>query len=170
VGGQMQGGVFELPIPRFSTGVMRGRFNPADGQLYACGLSAWGSTQPDLGGFYRIRYNGGKAVIPTKLNVGQQGVRITFSHPLEGKNITDTSSFHVQTWDLKRARKYGSDHYNTESLPVVKIELSADKKEVFLTIADIKPTWVMEIKYTFKDENGKDVVGMIQNTIHRVGN
>jgi len=170
VGGQMQGGVFELPIPRFSTGVMRGRFNPADGQLYACGLSAWGSTQPDLGGFYRIRYNGGKAIIPTRLNVKKQGVRITFSHPLEGNHITDTSSFHVQTWDLKRTRKYGSDHYNMATLPVTRIELSADKKEVFLTIADIKPTWVMEIKYTFKDENGKDVVGMIQNTIHRVGN
>ena len=50
IGYQVQGGVFELPIPRFSTGVMRGRFNPRDGQLYLAGLSAWGSTQPQLGG------------------------------------------------------------------------------------------------------------------------
>ena len=26
IGNQVQGGIFELPIPRFSTGVMRGRF------------------------------------------------------------------------------------------------------------------------------------------------
>ena len=169
VGGQMQGGVFELPIPRFSTGVMRGRFNPADGQLYACGLSAWGSTQPDLGGFYRIRYNGGRAVIPIGLNVKRQGIRITFTHPLQGNKWTDTSSFKVQTWDLKRVRKYGSDHYNAATLPVTQVDLSADSKEIFLTIPGIKPTWVMEIQYTYKDTNGKDAVGMIQNTINRIG-
>src|SRR5690606_11415 len=65
VGGQMQGGMFELPVPAFSTGVMRGRFNAYDGQLYACGLSAWGSTQTlQLGGLFRIRYDGSPVVVP----------------------------------------------------------------------------------------------------------
>src|SRR5690606_25476445 len=69
VDGQMQGGIFELPIERFSTGVMRGRFNPRDSELYVCGLSAWGSTQPQLGGLFRIRYVGGKnAVILVELH------------------------------------------------------------------------------------------------------
>lgn len=169
VGGQMQGGVFELPIPRFSTGVMRGRFNPADGQLYACGLSAWGSTQPDLGGFYRIRYTGKPALIPVGLQVKRSGVHINFTQALDGKTIPDTSSFTVQTWDLKRARKYGSDHYNVARLPVNRITLSPDRKEVFLDIPGIKPTWVMEIKYKFTDSKGKEVSGMIQNTINKVG-
>ena len=41
VGGTMQGGMSHLPMPAFPTGVMRGRFHPADGQLYLCGMFAW---------------------------------------------------------------------------------------------------------------------------------
>ena len=170
IGTQMQGGLFELPIPTFSTGVMRGRFNPSDGQLYACGLSAWGSAQPELGGFYRIRYNGEKAVIPLELHVQSKGVRIRFSHELNSKDINNIKSFQVQTWDLKRARKYGSDHYNTKTLVVTSVTLSKDKKEIFLTLPDIMPTMVMEINFQLLDENGQPIKGLIQNTIHQIGN
>ena len=37
VGGKMQGGMCALDLPAFPTGIMRGRFNPQDGQLYCCG-------------------------------------------------------------------------------------------------------------------------------------
>jgi hypothetical protein len=169
IGNQMQGGVFELPIPTFSTGVMRGRFNPGDGQLYACGLSAWGSAQPELGGFYRIRYNGEKTIVPLSLHVFPNGIRIKFSHELNKKNVEDITSYEVQTWDLKRSRKYGSDHYNTKALLVKNATLSKDRKEIFLTIMDVKPTNVMEVKFQFLDDTGKPVKGLIQNTINQIG-
>jgi hypothetical protein len=169
IGNQIQGGVFELPIPAFSTGVMRGRFNSADGQLYAVGLSAWGSIQPELGGFYRIRYNGEKATIPIGLHVQSNGIKIRFSHELNSKDVENIKSFQVQTWDLKRTRKYGSDHYNTQTLLVTSATLSKDKKELFLTITGIKPTRTMEINFQFMDENGQPIKGLIQNTIHQIG-
>jgi hypothetical protein len=167
-GNQMQGGVFELPIAPFSTGVMRGRFNPGDGQLYACGLSAWGSAQPELGGFYRIRYNGEKTIVPLSLNVLANGIRIRFSHELNKNNVENIKSYQVQTWDLKRSRKYGSDHYNTKTLIVKNAILGKDKKEVFLSITDLKTTNVMEITFQFLDDNGKTVKGLIQNTINQI--
>lgn len=169
IGNQIQGGIFELPIPKFSTGVMRGRFNPSDGQLYACGLSAWGSTQPELGGLYRIRYMGEKSAIPIGMNVKREGIRLKFSHELNLKDVKKGSSFTIQTWDLKRSRKYGSDHYNTTSLAVTNVELSADKKELFLTIPGIQPTWVMEINYQLTGKDGQRLNGKIQNTIHQLG-
>lgn len=169
VDGQVQGGLFELPLPKFTTGVMRGRFNPGDGQLYVCGLSAWGSSQPDLGGFYRIRYNGEPSIVPTGMNATKQGINIKFSHRLNVRNVEKTSNFRIQTWDLKRSRRYGSDHFNTRDLAVTNIKLSADKKEVFLTIPDIKPTWVMMIDYTFISPIGDSLKGQIQHTIHRLG-
>ena len=58
VGGQIQGGMCALPMPQFPTGVMRGRFHPADGQLYCCGMFAWAGNQTQPGGFYRVRYTG----------------------------------------------------------------------------------------------------------------
>jgi cytochrome c5 len=169
IGDKVQGGLFELPIPKFSTGVMRGRFNPSDGQLYACGLSAWGSSQPELGGFYRIRYMGEKSTIPIGLNVKKEGVRLTFSHALSIREVKNDTSFKIQTWDLNRSRKYGSDHYNTKSLPVTKVEMSADRKELMLTIPGIKPTWAMEINYQLTGKNGQPITGKIQNTIYQLG-
>jgi cytochrome c5 len=169
VDGQVQGGLFELPLPKFTTGVMRGRFNPGDGQLYVCGLSAWGSSQPDLGGFYRIRYHGETSIVPTGIQASKRGINIKFSHRLNVRNVEKTSSFRIQTWDLKRSRKYGSDHYNTRDLLVTNVKLSADQKEIFLTIPDIKPTWVMKIDYTFISQAGDSLKGQIQNTIHRLG-
>ena len=38
VGDQVQGGVTKFPL-HFPSGVMRGRFNPVDGQLYLAGLA-----------------------------------------------------------------------------------------------------------------------------------
>jgi hypothetical protein len=171
VGSVKQGGVYELPIGRFSTGIMRGRFNPADGALYACGLSAWGSTQTlQLGGLFRIRYiDNGKSIVPLGLHARKSAMEITFSHPLDKAAAEKISSYKVQTWDLLRSRKYGSDHYNEKSLPVTRAVLSEDKKTVMLYINNLQPTWVMEISFALKGANGEKVEGVLQNTIHQLG-
>ncbi len=169
IGDQVQGGIFELPVSRFSTGVMRGRFNPGDGQLYLCGLSAWGSTQPQLGGLYRIRKVDKPMVIPVGIQATKTGMRLTFTDKLDAASIQDTSHYTVKTWDLLRSRKYGSKHYNEQTLVVSKVELEKDGKTLKLTIPNIKPTWGMEIQYRIKDGRGNPVEGLVQNTIHQLG-
>jgi hypothetical protein len=169
IGNQVQGGIFELPIPRFSTGVMRGRFNPGDGQLYLCGLSAWGSTQPQLGGLYRIRKVNQLMVIPVGIEATKTGMKLTFTEKLDVKTVQDTSRYIVRIWDLIRSRKYGSKHHNEQRLQVAKAELDASGKTISLTIPSIKPTWVMEISYKIKDSRGNNREGLVQNTIHQLG-
>ena len=169
IGEQVQGGIYELPIPRFSTGVMRGRFNPGDEQLYLCGLSAWGSTQPQLGGLYRIRRVVQPMVIPVGIKATTKGIELSFTDELDARSVADTAHYMVKTWDLLRSRKYGSKHYNEQTLSVTKAVLGKDKKSIQLTIPDITPTWGMEIQYRIKDEDGKDLKGLIQNTIHQLG-
>jgi hypothetical protein len=169
IGDQVQGGIFELPIPRFSTGVMRGRFNPGDEQLYLCGLSAWGSTQPQLGGLYRIRKVDQPMVIPVGIQATKTGIKLSFTDKLDEKSVEDVSHYIVKTWDLLRSRKYGSKHYNEKTLQVTKAELDKDKKTIKLTIPEVKPTWVMEIQYQIKDDRGNAREGLVQNTIHQLG-
>lgn len=169
IGEQVQGGIFELPIPRFSTGVMRGRFNPGDEQLYLCGLSAWGSTQPQLGGLYRIRKVDQPMHIPIGLKATTQGIALNFTDELDAGIAAQISNYTVKTWDLLRSRKYGSQHYNEQILEVTKAVLGKDKKSILLTIPQIKPTWVMEIQYQIKDDRGKIIEGLVQNTIHQLG-
>jgi hypothetical protein len=148
---------------------MRGRFNPGDGQLYLCGLSAWGSTQPQLGGLYRIRKVDQPMHIPIGIKASTQGIELSFTDELDQVSVNQIANYTVKTWDLLRSRKYGSKHYNDQTLTVTKAVLGKDKKSIQLTIPDIKPTWGMEIQYRIKDEDGKDLEGLIQNTIHQLG-
>ena len=89
--------------------------------------------------------------------------------PKSGREYLQTGWENLLILDLKRSRKYGSDHHNTKTLNVKNAILSKDKKEVFLSIIDLKTTNVMEIRFQFLDDNGKIVKGLIQNTINQIG-
>jgi len=169
VNGQMQGSFFELPIPIFPTGVMRGRFHPSDGQLYLCGMSAWGTQQTtEPGGLYRIRYTGAPVVAPVKINAVKEGVRLEFATQLNREFAEDISNFSIKTWALKRTRNYGSDRYDIKEVKLRKAELKADGKTVMLTIQNMKPVWQMEIVFKLKDKQGKETEGKIHSTIHNL--
>jgi putative heme-binding domain-containing protein len=168
INGQVQGGMCQIPIPNFPTGIIRGRFHPTNGQLYCCGMFAWAGSQSRPGGFYRIRYTGEQAYLPVGLNAKKQGMAIEFSDPVDSKTI-DPKNFQVKVWSLKRTASYGSKHYDEKGLEVKSVTVSADGKTVMLSIPEIAPTWCMEIKYRFTGANGKSVSGTIHNTIHNLG-
>ena len=46
--------------------------------------------------------------------------------------------------------------------------LSADGKTLTLDVADLRPTWCMEIKYVLHASTGTPVQGTIHNTIHEL--
>ena len=103
VDGQMQGGMAALPIAQFPTGVMRGRFHPASGQLYACGMYAWAGTQTQPGGLYRVRYTGKPVWVPLELSVqGRHGDHL--QAPLDPATATDHRNYAREIWAFKRLR------------------------------------------------------------------
>ncbi|MEO8495653.1 MAG: DUF6797 domain-containing protein, partial [Planctomycetota bacterium] len=169
VGGQMQGGMCELPLPQFPTGIMRGRFNPADQQLYACGMFAWAGNQQQDGGFYRIRYTGQPVHLPIGLRAKRRGVELAFSGQMDAVTLAEPSNYVVKVWSLKRTADYGSKHYDEHAVSVSESTPSADGCGVLLTIPDLAPTWCMEIKYTLKGKQGQPIDGVIHNTIHTLG-
>ena len=168
VAGQKQGGMVELPIQQFPTGVMRGRFHPGDGQLYCCGMFAWAGTQQQPGGLYRIRYTGNPVHLPVGLNASEKKIKIKFSGSVDPQSVTDPDNFAINTWDLKRTAKYGSKHYNPKRLKVANSILLSDNQTVELTIPDLAPTWGMEINYAVKTKAGKELKGKIHNSIYNL--
>lgn len=167
VGGQMQGGMIELPIPSFPTGVMRGRFHPRDGQLYLCGMFAWAGSATSPGGLYRLRATGEPMHLPTGLHATTAGLGLTFTSPLDPASV-NAKDIHIKTWSLKRTASYGSKHYDEQALEVRSAKLSADGKTLQLDVKDLQPTWCMEIAYTLMSAEGKPVRGVIHNTIHNL--
>ncbi len=130
-------------------------------------MFAWAS-QTEAGGLYRLRYTGRPAYLPIGLNAESQGMRISFTDPLQPKAATDPKNYTVTVWSLKRTANYGSKHYDEHTLEVTAARLSPDGKQVMLTIPNIAPTWCMEIKYALQDPDGNPVTGTIHNTIHHL--
>ncbi len=168
IDGQAQGGMISLGL-EFPTGIMRGRFHPESGQLYATGMFAWAGSKRQDGGFYRIRYTGKPANLPVGLVATKKGMRIDFTDPVEKETASSAGNWAVKTWALKRTKNYGSRHYDEKPSKIETVKVSPDGKSVFLEMPEIKPTWCMEIKYKIKSASGEDVRGTVHNSVHQLG-
>ena len=171
INGLKQGGLIELPVPQFPTGIMRGRFSPKDGQFYICGMSGWSTSQMiQVGGIYRARYTGKPLNLTVKMEALTSGMLLTFSDDLDEEAATNIDNYTINTWDLERTKEYGSDRYNMKELKIEVVRLMDDDKSVLIQLPDIKPTWVMEILYKLQDSEGNQFEGAVQNTIYKLVN
>ncbi len=169
VDGQWQGGVVALPIPLLPTGVMRGRFHPDDGQLYACGMFAWSSNREQPGGFYRIRATGKPVHLPLAIRTGPAQIQLEFSAPLQASSVENVENWALKAWSLRRSADYGSPHLNEQPWTVAAVRLSDNSCNVLLEIPELAPTPCLEIRYSLQAADGQTVRGTVHNTIHRIG-
>ncbi len=167
IDGQQQGGMIELPIPAFPTGVMRGRFHPQDEQLYLAGMFAWAGNATQPGGLYRLRATGQPILLPVEMHARGKAVTLQFTEPLDADSV-HAAKVAIKTWSLKRTEKYGSQHYDERNLQVKSAQLSQDGKQVRIELDELEPTWGMSIDFDFRSVAGQPVTGLIHNTIHRL--
>ena len=177
IDGEAQAGLVRFPF-KFSSGVMRARFSPKDGQLYMTGLNVWQSDAAKFGGFYRVRYGGGPVHMPAELHVQKAGLQLTFTSPLDEKSATDPENFSISRWNYKWSGAYGSDNYSiadptkhsrttADEVPIEAITLSPDKKTLTIR-ADMVRCMQMKIKYKIQSADGKVLDQEIHNTINKV--
>jgi hypothetical protein len=166
VRGELQGGLVSLSLPLFPTGIMRGRFNPSDGQLYTCGLFGWAGNRTSDGGFFRVRRTSRAGHLPIRIQAVSCGVRLTFTDTLDATSAQDVKNYSVSTWGLRRTEQYGSARINEKVLLVKSAKLSSDYKTISLEIPEIQPARCMEIKLSIIGEDGTLIQRQIHNTIH----
>ena len=179
VEGVDQAAVFKFPL-NFDSGIMRGRFNEKDGQLYVCGLNVWQSNnrsgQNKRGIFQRVRYTGKPVEMPKEFHVRPTGLAITFTTPLDPATATDPQNYSVEQWNYLWTKNYGSPDYKVsnpeekgrDTLEVKSAKLSADKKTVTLELGSLKPVMQMKIKFNIKAASGTELKQEIHNTINKV--
>lgn len=168
-GDRWQGAVCALPIPDFPTGVMRGRIHPVTGELYVCGLSAWGSSQMlQEGGVYRLRRTRAPAWVPTAWHVTAGGVELTFSDPLPRTGDGRTMDADVKAWGLKRSANYGSARIAEMTWPVTSVEVAEDRRRLRLRVPALRPTDIIEITCRFMTDDGQQVTRVLTGTVHHL--
>lgn len=167
-----QGGVVKLPLT-FRTGIMRARFNPADGQLYVCGVRGWQTDALKWGSVQRVRYTGGPVHVPINVAAQSDGISITYLSELD-KDMADSDNFAVAQWNYKWSKEYGSKHYSSngkegeDKLDVTDAKLSSDRKTVKLLIPGLKPVNQMKINIKLKTADGTKARQDIFSTINVV--
>ena len=177
---QVDGDVQASMVPfnlKFASGVMRGRFNPKDGQLYVCGLKGWQNAATRDGGFFRVRYTGKTVHMPVKAHVAKNGIRLTFSSPLESASASDASGYAVELWNYRYSGGYGSDELSVatpgkkghDKLEVTAAKVSADGRSVFLTVPGLQPADQFSVKYSVKASDGTEVRSEVIGTIRKLG-
>jgi hypothetical protein len=177
--GQMQGGVVKFPL-KFTSSVMRARFNPRDGQLYIAGLSEWQSNAAKNTGFDRVRYTGKKVYSVRGLKVLKDGVQLTFTEPLATDSVADLQNWSGKRWNYARTEKYGSPEFTLTSgengkpkggrdtLSITGATLSSDGKSVKVQIADFKPAMSEIIRFNLTAADGTPVAQEVLHTIHAI--
>jgi hypothetical protein len=190
---QMQGGVARFNVD-FGSGAMRARFNPKDGQLYVTGLRGWQTTATQNGCFQRVRYTGAATRMPVALAANKKGIKLDFTCELDAKAAADAGNWNIEVWNYVWSAAYGSPDISTLETKVAATELgndgklqfsktqmserkhdpltvksatvSADRRSVFLEIADLRPAMQMQLKYDIKSADGVELRGQVINTIH----
>ena len=182
-GGQWQGGVVKFPL-RFDSGIMRGRFNPVDGQLYTAGLRVWQSNGARYGAFHRVRYTGQPVHMPLRMKILKNGIAVTFTNALDATSSVDDQNWAVDQWNYQWTKNYGSKMYSVQDpekevgnkkqgtfggdpIPITGIKL-LDKKTVFLEINNLRPVMQSRIRYNIKAEDNAVIKQEIFHTINRV--
>ena len=177
--GQMQGGVVKFPL-KFTSSVMRARFNPRDGQLYVAGLSEWQSDAAKNTGFDRVRYTGKKVYSVRGLKVLKDGVQLTFTEPLATDSVADLQNWSGKRWNYARTEKYGSPEFTLtlgenvkprngrDTLSITAATLSSDGKSVKVQIADFKPVMSETIRFNLTAVDGTPVAQEVLHTVHAI--
>lgn len=171
-----QGGVVRFPLS-FASGIMRGRFNAKDGQLYVCGLKGWQTAGARDGAVHRVRYTGKPVNMPKGLHLHANGIRIEFTDPMDVELLEDLDSYNILQWNYLWSGAYGSPQFSVkdpgkqgyDTVEIKSAKAAADGKSVFLEIAGLGPVMQMQISLNLEDQHANEVRWDIYNTIHALG-
>lgn len=175
VDGVPQGGVVRFPL-KFDSGIMRSRFNPADGQLYVAGLKGWQTDAGRDGCFQRVRYTGKPVRDVAAMHVTKTGIDLTFTVPLDRKSAGDPDSYSIERWNYRWTKRYGSPEYKVsdpektghDKVEVKSAKVSADGRTVSLEVPGIRPVMQMRINLGVEAADGTAMKVEIDSTINKV--
>ena len=175
VGDQMQGGVVRFPMT-FASGILRGRFNAKDGQLYVAGIKGWSTSGARDGCLQRVRYTGKPVQGVVEMHVRKDAIELTFAHPLDPESAADLDRWAAQQWNYLYSEKYGSPDFSVENprkqgrdtVEIMSAKTSSDGRKVTLEIPGLKPVMQMLIRFKIKAADGTPINQEIWHTIHKV--
>jgi mono/diheme cytochrome c family protein len=151
--------------------VMKGELNPRDGQLYIAGFNNYASNSKGISALLRMRYTGRPSHLVNGFQAGTKGLILSFDTEVDPVGLRP-ENFQVKRWNYRRTEQYGSGHYKLNGTPgeetirVISVHLSKDRKHVLLVISNMQRAEQMEIQYNIHEKTGRDVTDNVWLTIN----
>lgn len=172
----VQAAIVRLPFT-FDAGIQRARVNPADGQVYAVGLSGWDG--PPLGRdgcLQRVRYTGQSVVMLSDIKARAGALHLTFNTPLQTGAALDIKNYGCEQWNYRWTPNYGSAHWSVrqpnqeghDHLDIQSISISDDGKQVAVHIKDLRPAQQTTLRFALPTADGRTIRDLVYLTIHRL--
>jgi len=166
-----------VPMPcEFRSGVVRGRFNPKDGQFYVAGTDGWGNYSIDPGCLSRVRYTGKAYTQPTGFEVFSNGIRLDFDVPLDSQLSLANSKAFCQQWNYEYSSKYGSPEFSIshpamlghDPIGVSSLRVIGDGKSLFIEMPDLAAAMQLHIRCHLIGADGQAFRTSLFTTVHRL--
>lgn len=172
-GKALQGAVTVIEAD-FPAPTMKAEMNPGDGLMYIAGFSLWGHNSETLSAMLRLRYTGKESNLPEKFQARDAGIMIRFATTIQEETALNPANYTVKRWNYQRTQKYGSGHFKLngdngeEQLPILDLQLSEDKKAVFLVVPTMTEVQQMEVGYSLLSTSGMEIVDKLWLTVNDV--
>ncbi len=144
VNGKLQGCLF-----RFAQGLEAGinRLTWAnDEDLYLGGIGNNGNWQDNSKlwyGLQRMSYNGRSTFEMLAIRAKTNGLEIEFTEPLKVNDGWEKENYQLQQWYYLPTKEYGGPKLGLENLNITSVNISKDRKKVFLEINGLKKDHVV---------------------------
>jgi hypothetical protein len=130
--------------------------------VFATDGSLW-TGQTDHGwagdkGIQRIVFTGATPMDILNMSLTKQGFDLTFTQPVSEATANSIASYAFKRYYYEYHAEYGSKQFDITPVPVTNVKLSADRKQVSLTLAELKPGYIYQLDLTgIKSANGVDL-------------
>ncbi len=96
-------------------------------------------------GIQRIVFSGRPPADIYSMNLTPRGFDLTFTQPLDAASAQNLANYKFRSYYYEYHKKYGSDQFDVQAVPVKAIKMSGDRKKVSLTLGDLKPGYIYEL-------------------------
>ena len=160
VNGELQGALFRF-IQGLEAGVNRLTWSP-DGDLYVGGIGNpgnWSQSNKLYYGLQRLEYNEKSTFEMLAVRAKSNGIEVEFTEPLAPGQGWDVSDYEVKQWYYLPTIEYGGPKMDLKYLNIRSVNVSDDRKKVFLQLDGMKENHVVYLRITnpFISENNNDL-------------
>lgn len=97
-------------------------------------------------GIQRIVYTGKTPMDILRMNLLEDGFELVFTQPIHDEFKLLAEEFSLRHYYYEYHLKYGSDQYDVQNVPIIKITISDDRRNVQLKVTELKTEYIYELQ------------------------